>query len=101
MYDFNYQRAGSVAEASNAVKSASDGMVLAGGMTLIPTLKQRLANPDVLIDLGGIGELTAVGREGAGVSIGAMATHASVAGSKDVKALIPALAALAGTIGDA
>ena len=101
MYDFNYQRPGSVAEASNAVKSASDGMVLAGGMTLIPTLKQRLANPSDLIDLGGIGELTAIGREGDGVSIGAMATHAAVAGSKDVKAKIPALAALAGSIGDA
>ncbi len=101
MYDFNYQRAGSVAEASNAIKAADDAMVLAGGMTLIPTLKQRLANPSDLIDLGGIGELTAVGREGGGVSIGAMATHASVAGSRDVQANIPALAALAGIIGDA
>lgn len=101
MYDFNYQRADSVAEASNAIKAADDAMVLAGGMTLIPTLKQRLANPSDLIDLSGIGELTAVGREGSNISIGAMATHASVAGSRDVKALIPALAALAGIIGDA
>jgi carbon-monoxide dehydrogenase medium subunit len=74
--------------------------LLAGGMTLIPTLKQRLASPDQLIDLSGIGDLAGISVSGDTVSIGAMTTHGEVAASKDVAGAIPALAALAEMIGD-
>ena len=101
MYDFNYQAPKSLAEAVEAIGGAEDGKLLAGGMTLIPTLKQRLAQPSDLVDLSGIAELKGISRAGATVTIGAMTTHAEVAASPEVKAAIPALAALAGNIGDA
>ena len=100
MYDFNYLRPGSLADAVNAVKSADDGQVLAGGQTLLPTLKQRLANPSDLVDLAGIAELKGISVDGGNVVIGAMTRHADVAASADVRAKIPTLAALAGDIGD-
>ena len=100
MYDFNYQKAGSIDQAAAAVKKAEDGTYLAGGMTLLPTLKQRLAKPSDVIDLSGIGDLAGIKVEGDNVVIGAMTTHAAVAGSTDVAGKIPALAALAGGIGD-
>ena len=100
MYDFSYHRAGSVADASSKLKAAEDGKLVAGGMTLIPTLKQRLAQPSDLIDLGGIKDLAGITADGSGVTIGAMTTHGAVATSKDVKSAIPALAHLAGEIGD-
>ncbi len=101
MYDFNYQAPSSLAEALAAILSAEDGKLLAGGMTLIPTLKQRLAQPSDLIDLAKLSELKGIARDAGGVTIGAMTTHAEVAGSADVQSAIPALAALAGHIGDA
>ena len=73
---------------------------MAGGQTLIPTLKQRLAQPGKLIDLSGIAELKGIKIEGNAVGIGAMTPHAAVADSADVKAKIPALASLAHGIGD-
>ena len=73
---------------------------MSGGMTLIPTLKQRLAKPSDVVDLGGIKELAGIKVEGNGVTIGGMTRHADVASSADVKAAIPALADLAGHIGD-
>jgi carbon-monoxide dehydrogenase medium subunit len=69
-------------------------------MTLIPTLKQRLASPSDLIDLGGISELSGISEKGGAIVIGATTTHAEVAASKTVKSKIPALAALAEGIGD-
>jgi len=98
MYNFEYSKPASLAEVEAAV--GEDAVVLAGGMTLIPTLKQRLASPDLLIDLGGIGDLSGISVSGGTVTIGAMTTHAEVAGSKDVAKAIPALAALAEMIGD-
>ncbi len=98
MYDFDYKRAGSLAEAEAATKGGAQ--VLAGGHTLIPTLKQRLADPGSVVDIGGIKELSGIKAGGGGVTIGATTTHAEVAGSKDVAKAIPALAALAGLIGD-
>ncbi len=74
---------------------------LPGGHTLIPTLKQRLAKPSLLVDLGGIAELKGIRREGSTLVIGATTTHAEVASSADVRQAIPALAALADGIGDA
>jgi carbon-monoxide dehydrogenase medium subunit len=101
MYDFNYQAPTSLAEALAAILSAEDGKLLAGGMTLIPTLKQRLAQPSDLIDLAKVPDLKGISRDAGSVTIGAMTTHAEVASSADVQAAIPALAALAGHIGDA
>ena len=63
MYDFNYQRPTSLDAATKAVAAADDGDYLAGGMTLIPTMKQRLAQPSDLIDLGAIAELSGIRRE--------------------------------------
>jgi len=98
MYSFEYSKPASLKEAQSAV--GEDAVLLAGGMTLIPTLKQRLASPDQLIDLGGIGDLVGIKVSGGTVTIGAMTTHAEVAASKDVAKAIPALAALAEMIGD-
>ena len=100
MHDFGYHRPASAADAAGLIASKSDGKIVAGGMTLIPTLKQRLAQPSDLVDLGGIAELKGVKAEGAGITIGAMTTHADVARSVEVRNAIPALAVLAGGIGD-
>jgi len=100
MYDFAYHRPKSLAEAAAALKGKSEGRVMSGGMTLIPTLKQRLAKPSDVVDLNGIKELAGIKVEGNGVTIGGMTRHADVASSADVKAAIPALAHLAGHIGD-
>jgi len=100
MYDFNYHKPGSLADAASAIAGAEDGKLVAGGMTLIPTMKQRLAAPSDLVDLGGIGDLIGITVGGGTVTIGAMTTHGAVAASADVKAAIPALAELADNIGD-
>ncbi len=100
MYDFNYTQAKNVDEAASTFGSASDASYLAGGMTLIPTLKQRLAAPSDLIDLGKIGDLEGITVSGDSVRIGAMTRHAVVAASAEVQKAIPALAKLAGGIGD-
>jgi aerobic carbon-monoxide dehydrogenase medium subunit len=100
MYNFEYQRPQSVADASKAIAGKDEAKLLAGGMTLIPTLKQRLAKPSDLVDLGRIAELKGIKRDGNAVVIGAMTRHADVASSDAVKSAIPALAALAGGIGD-
>ena len=100
MHDFGDHRPASVADAAGLIASKSDGKIVAGGMTLIPTLKQRLAQPSDLVDLGGIAELKGVKAEGAGITIGAMTTHADVHRSAEVQKAIPALAVLAGGIGD-
>jgi len=100
MYEFTYHKASSVADAAAKVSSADDGVLMAGGMTLIPTLKQRLAMPSDVVDLGGVGDLAGISVKDGVVSIGAMTRHDAVANSADVKGAIPALAALAGGIGD-
>jgi len=100
MYGFEYHRPGSVADAASAVSNASEGKILAGGQTLLPTMKQRLASPSDLVDLGGIAELSGISVDGGTVTIGAMTTHGEVSASADVQGAIPALAALAGDIGD-
>lgn len=101
MYSFDYQRPTSLQQAAQMLASAADGKLVAGGMTLIPTMKQRLASPSALIDLAGVGELSGIKVEGSAVVIGATTTHATVAASADVKGKIPALATLADGIGDA
>jgi len=100
MYQFEYYKASSVEDAMKKLASADDGKILAGGMTLLPTMKQRLASPSDLIDLSGIAALKGIKVDGKTVAIGAMTTHWEVHSSKDVQKAIPALSDLAGQIGD-
>jgi len=100
MHNFNYQRPGTIEDAVQALTNASDGTLMGGGMTLLPTLKQRLANPSDVIDLGGVSGLSGISEDGGAIVIGAMTTHAEVASNAAVNAKIPALAVLAETIGD-
>ena len=100
MYDFNYHRPASLDAAAKLLTGNDDAQLLAGGMTLLPTLKQRLAKPSDVIDLCDIAELTGIEAGGGTLTIGAMTAHFEVAGSAAVKEAIPALAALAGRIGD-
>ncbi len=99
MYEFVYQKPDSLPDALKLLSSDPEAKALAGGMTFIPVLKQRLARPSMLVDLAGLG-LSSIRVAGGKVTIGAMTTHATVAGSAEVKKAIPALAALAGGIGD-
>jgi aerobic carbon-monoxide dehydrogenase medium subunit len=100
MYQFNYQKAGSRDDAVSALSSAEDGKFLAGGMTLIPTLKQRLAQPSDLVDLSGISDMVGIKDDGDSITIGAMTRHVDVANSDVVGNKIPALKHLASHIGD-
>ena len=100
MHNFAYHRPNSVADAAKAIAGGSDSKIIAGGQTLLPTLKMRLASPSDLVDLGGVADLKGIKAEGDGITIGATTTHAEVACSAAVKAAIPALAVLAGGIGD-
>ncbi len=99
MYDFGYTKPSSLAAAVAALAGDDEAKALAGGQTLIPVLKQRLNKPTTVVDLGKLG-LTGITVTGDSVTIGAMTNHATVAASADVKRAIPALAALAGGIGD-
>ena len=99
MYAFEYHRPQTLS-AAVADLAKSDAKALAGGMTLLPTMKQRLASPAALIDLKNVPELAGIAREGDHLLIGAMSRHADVAHSSVVQAAIPALAKLAGGIGD-
>jgi carbon-monoxide dehydrogenase medium subunit len=101
MYEFNYHRPTSIEEVKQLLGGNDEAKILAGGMTLLPTMKMRLAQPSDLIDLGGIDALTGISDDGDAISIGAMVCHADVAASDVVAAEIPALADLAGMIGDA
>ena len=98
MYAFAYERPASMANA--LAKISAGGQALAGGQTLIASLKQRLAQPSSLIDLAGVAELSGIKKDGNTLVIGAMTRHETVADSAEVQAMIPALAALAGGIGD-
>ena len=100
MYAFNYHRPDTLEAAAAALAAAADGKVLAGGQSLIPTLKQRLASHSDVVDLGAIASLRAIRRDGDAIVVGAMARHADVASSSVIQGTIPALAALADGIGD-
>src|ERR1700732_1553779 len=99
MYDFAYQKPSSLADAVKVLGADPEAKALAGGMTLIPVLKQRLNKPTVVVDLAKLG-LTGISVAGNTVTIGGMTTHGAVAGNADVKAKIPGLAELASIIGD-
>ncbi|MFO1412901.1 MAG: xanthine dehydrogenase family protein subunit M [Burkholderiales bacterium] len=99
MYSFDLKKAGSVANAA-ALLAQTGGRPLAGGQSLIASMKLRLSQPGTLVDLSGVPELKGIRSEGGHLVIGAMVRHAEVAASAEVKAAIPALAALADGIGD-
>jgi aerobic carbon-monoxide dehydrogenase medium subunit len=99
MYEFDYHRPTSLDDAAGRL-SDEDAKLVAGGMTLIPTLKLRLAKPTQLIDLAAIPQLKGISEDGDAVVIGAMTRHADVNRSDVVKRVVPALAAMAGLIGD-
>ncbi|MEJ1157406.1 FAD binding domain-containing protein [Prosthecomicrobium sp. N25] len=100
MYATNYARATSLADAAARIGAASDGKFLAGGQTLLATMKQRLAAPTDLVDVTRIPDLSGIKVTGDAVVIGAATRHYDVATSADVKAALPALASLAAGIGD-
>ncbi|MBK8665635.1 MAG: xanthine dehydrogenase family protein subunit M [Burkholderiales bacterium] len=98
MYAFTFERPTTQADALKLAKAG--GKLLAGGQTLLASMKLRLAAPEQLVDLGAVKELAGVRKDGDALVIGAMTRHADVAGNADVRATIPALAALADGIGD-
>ncbi|MGY3074380.1 carbon-monoxide dehydrogenase medium subunit [Bradyrhizobium sp. LM6.10] len=100
MYDFKYHRPGTVRQAANLLVKNEDAKVIAGGHTLIPVMKQRLASPPHLVDLSHIEGLNTIEMKGRALVIGATARHAEVASSAIVGEAIPALADLASQIGD-
>lgn len=100
MYDFSYYRPASVEEAAAMLSAQDNFKLLAGGMSLIPALKLRLSRYSGLVDLGALDSLKGITRNGGALVIGAMTPHATVAASSEVGRAIPALAALAGGIGD-
>jgi carbon-monoxide dehydrogenase medium subunit len=99
MYDFTFHRPTDLAGAASLLKG-EDAKLLAGGQTLIPTLKQRLAAPKNLIDLSQIANLSGIERKGRNIVVGAMTRHAEVATSSVINKAIPALSHLASEIGD-
>ena len=100
MYKFNYQRPSNVEEAIALFKTSDDPKFISGGMTLLPTMKLRLAQPSDLIDLNAVADFAGIAATEDTVTIGAGTCHADVAASEVVSGLIPALAHLADSIGD-
>jgi len=100
MYAFTYHRPNSLRQAVSLLGKSEEAKLLAGGQTLIPTMKQRLASPGNLIDLSLVEDLGGIELKGRSLVIGAMTRHAEVANSAVVQENLPALAKLAGGIGD-
>ena len=100
MHAFEYHKPASSKDAVSLAAKKSEARYLAGGQSLVQAMKLRLSSPSDLIDLGAAKDLTGIRVSGTAVEIGAMARHAEVAGSAEVKKAIPALASLAGQIGD-
>ena len=99
MHAFDYRRPTSLAEALRLLQD-EEARPLAGGMTLLPTMKQRMAQPETIVDLAGIPGLSGIAPSGDTLTIGAMTCHRAVAESVEVQRFAPALAQLAGNIGD-
>ena len=100
MYQTKYHKPQSVDDAVAALGAADEGKILSGGQTLLPTMKQHLAAPSDLVDVRGIAGMDDITVANGAVTIGAAARHADVSSNADVQSQIPALAALAGGIGD-
>jgi carbon-monoxide dehydrogenase medium subunit len=99
MYDFTYQKPSSVAEAVKLLREDPEAKALAGGMTFIPVLKQRLNRPSAVIDLAATG-LVGITSSGNTITIGAMTNHHAIESHPDIKQKIPGLAQMASWIGD-
>jgi carbon-monoxide dehydrogenase medium subunit len=97
---FDYLRAGSVAEAIEVLAGNEDAKLLAGGHSLVPLMKLRLATPSLLVDIGRLGELAYVREEGDEVAIGALTRHRDLETSEVIHRRVPVLAAVAGQVGD-
>ncbi len=100
MFPFRFQRAMSVEEAVDALRADPEAQLLAGGQTLLPLLKHRLAQPTALVDLSGIADLRVMESDDRAITVGAMVRHAEVAGDAAIREKLPALAFLAAGIGD-
>ena len=100
MYSFDFVRAGSIDDAANVAELNPEARYIAGGQTLIPTLKQRLAKPPMLIDLRNVADLKGIHHSGNAFGIGAMTTHREIAASEELRAACPAICHLAGEIAD-
>lgn len=100
MHNTTYHKASSAAEAASLMSSADDGALLAGGQTLVPTMKARLAAPTDLVDVSGVAEMRGISVSGSTVTIGAAVTHAEVASSAEIRAVCPSICDLASHIGD-
>jgi len=100
MHAFQYHRPASMKDATGLASQKPEGRYLAGGQSLVQAMKLRLSSPSDLIDLNALGDLKTLKVEGGSVTIGAMVRHAEVASSSSIQKTIPALAALAGMIGD-
>ncbi|MBT7943934.1 MAG: xanthine dehydrogenase family protein subunit M [Alphaproteobacteria bacterium] len=100
MQDFSYSKPTTLDAAADAFEGLDDGLFLAGGQTILPVMKFGLAQPSGVVDLSGVADLVNVEVSDTMVSIGAMATHAAVAASADVRRALPGLAHLVGMIGD-
>ena len=101
MQDFNYHAPTSMDEALDALRGGGGAKLIAGGQSLLPIMKLNLAAPSDLVSLAGVPGLADIADHGDSVEVGAMCTHAQVAGSGTVQSRIPALAAMADGIGDA
>ncbi|HJS59182.1 MAG TPA: xanthine dehydrogenase family protein subunit M [Vicinamibacteria bacterium] len=97
---FEYYRAKSVAEAAELLRSKADAKLLAGGHSLLPAMKLRVAGPAALVDIGRIAELRGIKTAGGALSIGALTTHAEIAASAEVRNACPLLTETAGQVGD-
>jgi len=100
MNTFGYYDPTSIQKAAGIAADKPEGRYLAGGQSLLPAMRLRLSSPTDLIDLAGVAELRGIRKEADGINVGAMVSHAEVASSKEIAAAIPALAHLAGLIGD-
>jgi carbon-monoxide dehydrogenase medium subunit len=101
MKSFNYHQPRTLADAVQALRASEDGKLLAGGQSFLPVLKLELAAPTDLVSLSHLAELRGIRKDGDALLLGALTTHADVERSAEVKAHLPALAALASKIGDA
>jgi carbon-monoxide dehydrogenase medium subunit len=100
MYDFTFHRPTTVRQAAGLLSRNPDAKLLAGGHSLLPVMKQRLASPSALVDLSLIEGLDTIEVKGRSIVIGAMARHADVAKSPVVREALPALASVPGSVGD-
>ncbi len=100
MYNFRYHKASTIETAISLIEQSDDPKILAGGHTLIPTLKQRLSQPTDIIDISSIDELKRITLGEGNVTIGALCTHAHISNSPEITKNIPGLADLAKQIGD-